>query len=248
MEDVSYWVFATLAAIAVGLGKGGVPAISAMAVPLFALAVNPIVAAGTLLPVYIASDIFGLYAYRRHFDRRVLGIMMLAMPIGVGIGWATASLVSEAAVTILVGVIGGVFALNYIFRRAADGPARPARFWPGLFWGTVSGFTSFVSHSGAPPYQVYAVPLKQEKLVFAGTVTISFAYINAIKLIPYAALGQLDIANLKISAVLAIPAILSVFLGLKLIKVVPEKLFFRLIIWGLLILSARLIYDGMTRL
>ena len=61
---------------------------------------------------------------------------------------------------------------------------------PGLFWGTIAGFTSFVSHSGGPPYQVYTLPLKMKRTVFAGTATIAFAYINAVKLIPYFFLGQ----------------------------------------------------------
>ena len=51
----------------------------------------------------------------------------------------------------------------------------------GLFWGVITGFTSFVSHSGGPPYQVYALPLKMTKTVFAGTSTIAFAIINAVK-------------------------------------------------------------------
>ncbi len=42
-----------------------------------------------LLPVYIVSDVVGLWAYRKHFDRRNLAILVPAMMIGVTIGWAT---------------------------------------------------------------------------------------------------------------------------------------------------------------
>jgi uncharacterized membrane protein YfcA len=124
-------------------------------------------------------------------------------------------------------------------------PAK-ARVLPGLFWGTVSGFTSFVSHSGSTPYQVYTLPLGMDKITFAGTVTIAFAYINLVKLIPYYALGQLSTGNLKIAFGLMIPAVLGVFVGVKLVKVMPEKLFFQIIIWALLILSTRLIWAGFT--
>ena len=41
------------------------------------------------------------------------------------------------------------------------------------------------SHAGAPPYQVYVLPLGLEKTVFAGTTTIFFAFVNAVKLVPY---------------------------------------------------------------
>ena len=34
-------------------------------------------AAGILLPVYVVSDVFGLIAYRRHWDRRVLATVVV---------------------------------------------------------------------------------------------------------------------------------------------------------------------------
>lgn len=60
-------------------------------------------AAGMLPPVYTVSDMFGLYAFRHAFDRRVLAILVPEAVVGIGLGWATASVVPEAAVTLLVG-------------------------------------------------------------------------------------------------------------------------------------------------
>lgn len=247
MDGLTFWFMATLAAFCMGMGKGGVPVITALAVPLMSLVMSPILAAGLLLPVFIVADMFGLYAYRRTFNARVLKIMIVALPIGVFIGWATSAYVSEGIVTLLIGLIGASFALTMILRNPVIAEPAKARVLPGLFWGTVSGFTSFVSHSGSTPYQVYTLPLGMDKITFAGTVTIAFAYINLVKLIPYYALGQLSAGNLKIAFGLMIPAVLGVFVGVKLVKVMPEKLFFQIIIWALLILSTRLIWDGFTR-
>jgi uncharacterized membrane protein YfcA len=248
MDGTLFWLVACIAAVCVGLGKGGVPGISAMAVPTLALVISPIAAAGLLLPVFIGSDVFGVIAYRKQFDRRVLKIMFAAMPIGVAVGWATVDYVSEAVVTILIGLIGTVFALSSLMKQNVEGSARPAKLGAGMFWGIISGFTSFVSHSGAPPYQVYTVPLKMPKMVFAGTVTIAFAYINVIKLIPYWALGQLSIENLRVTLLLMIPAVIGVFAGFALIKWAPEKRFYQAIIWVLLFVSLKLIWDGVGRL
>ena len=244
VEDLVFWALAGLAAVLVGLSKGGLPVVGMLSVPLMALVMSPVMAAGLLLPIYVISDMFGLWAYRHAFDKRVLAIMVPAMTIGVGIGWATASRVSEGWVTLLVGVIGAAFAANLLIRRGRVVAAKPADVAPGMFWGTVAGFTSFVSHAGAPPYQVYVLPLKLEKAVFAGTATIAFAYANAIKLIPYYALGQLSVASLKVAAILAVPASVAVFAGVRLVKIIPEKLFFQLISWTLLAISIKLIWDG----
>ena len=243
MEGTMFWVCAVAAAMLVGMGKGGMPVVGMLGVPVLSLAISPVTAAGLLLPVYVLSDMFGLYAYRHAFDRRVLAILMVGVTVGVGLGWATARITPEWLVTTLVGVIGAVFALRLLTRRGAVDP-RASRVVPGLFWGAVTGFTSFVSHSGAPPFQVYVLPLKLRKMVFAGTNTILFAYVNAIKLVPYWALGQFSLKNLEVAAMLMPPAALAVFAGVKLTRMVPEKLFFQVITWALLIVSMKLIYDG----
>jgi uncharacterized protein len=66
--------------------------------------------------------------------------------------------------------------------------------------GSLSGFTSFVSHAGAPPFQVYVMPQYLEPRIFAGTATIFFAAVNILKLPGYFLLGQLSSDNLNVSA------------------------------------------------
>jgi uncharacterized protein len=244
MDGTMFWIAAVVSAILVGMGKGGMPVVGMLAVPVLSLAISPVVAAGLLLPVYVVSDAFGLYAYRHAFDRRIVAIMAVGGTVGIGLGWATASLVPERAVTGLVGVIGLLFALNLILRRGPPAAAREAAVAPGLFWSTVMGFTSFVSHAGGPPFQVYVQPLRLSKAMFAGTNTVLFAYVNAVKLIPYFALGQINTASLKTAAVLAIPAAIAVFAGVRLVKVLPEALFFKLVTWALLAISLKLLWDA----
>lgn len=245
MDGMWFWTVALIASLFVGMGKGGLPVVGMLGVPVLSLAISPIAAAGLLLPVYVLSDMFGLYAYRKEFDRRVLAIVVPGMIFGVGLGWATAHIVPEWAVTTLVGLIGTVFALNALLRKPVDGPPRRAEVAPGVFWGTIAGFTSFVSHTGGPPYQVYTLPLRMTKTVFAGTSTIAFAIINAVKLVPYYFLDQLNPSNLKIALVLMPPAALAVFAGVRLVRWLPEKLFFQIVTWALLAVSLKLIYDGL---
>ena len=246
MEGTAFWLLAALAAVFVGMSKGGLPMAGTIAVPILALKISPVAAAGLLLPVYVISDMFGLYAYRKAFNARVLWIIGASATLGVGIGWATAAWVEERWVTLIVGLVGLAFVVTRVVQRRTRREAQPARLLPGLFWGTLTGFTSFVSHSGGPTYQVYTLPLKMSRVVFAGTSTIAFAYINAVKLIPYVALGQINLESLKIAAVLAVPAAAAVYLGVWLVKVMSEKLYFRLILGMLFVLSLKLVWDGIS--
>lgn len=245
-ETTLFWVVAMLAAALVGMGKGGLPVVGMLGVPVLSLVLPPVEAAGLLLPVYVLSDMVGIYAYRHEFSRRNLAILVPAGVFGVAVGWATASIVPERAVLALVGLIGGIFALRLLIPRKVAPEARPAALAPGLFWGTVMGFTSFVSHAGAPPFQVYVLPQRLPKAVFAGTTTIAFAAINAVKLLPYWAMGQLSAHNLHVAALLTLPAVVAVFAGLKLVRILPERLFFLLVTWTLLAVSLKLIADAVS--
>ena len=116
-NDTIFWLVATFAAIFVGLGKGGLPVVAALAVPSLSLFMSPIAAAGLLLPVYVVSDIFALIFYRKDFEYNVLKIGIFGMTIGVLIGWATAHIVIEWIVTLLIGLMGTVYALRLIFSK-----------------------------------------------------------------------------------------------------------------------------------
>ena len=245
MSGWEFWVVAVIAAVVTGIGKGGVAMVGALPVPVLSLVISPVAAAGLMLPVYVISDMFGLYAYRKEFDKRVLAITCSAMTIGVGLGWATAKLIPESYVTVLVGVISVAFALNQLFRRPVVASPKRAEIAPGLFWGTIAGFTSFVSHTGGPPYQVYTLPLGLKKVVFAGTSTIAFAYINALKLIPYYFLGQINLVSLETAVKLMPIAAAAVFFGVWVVKRLPEKLFFQIVTWSLLLIGIELIWKGL---
>src|SRR5690606_25824280 len=121
--------------------------------------------------------------------------------------------------------------------------ARKADVPGGVFWGLLTGLTSFVSHSGAPPFQMYVLPQHLPKLVFAGTSTILFAIVNAVKLVPYWQLQQFS--NLETSLGLWLfPAVLvGSFVGANLTRIMPDGPFFLLVQLTLFGLSLKLIAD-----
>jgi uncharacterized protein len=242
--NYSFWLLAGLSAFLVGASKGGLQLVGILAVPLLALVISPVMAAGLLLPIYIVSDVYGLWIYRKSYDPWNIKLLVPAATLGIGVGWATASITNEMWVKILVGVIGLAYCADAILKARRNLPPRPADVPRGLFWGAIAGFTSFVSHAGGPPYQMYVLPQRLEKMTYAGTTTIIFAIVNLLKLPPYYFLGQINIGNLKIAAALTPVAIIGAFLGYQLTKVLPEKLFYRVIEVALFLVSIKLIWDA----
>lgn len=252
VEGWAFWSVAILGALIVGFSKGGWSAIGNLSVPLLSLVMNPLAAAGLLLPVYLVSDWFGLWAYRHSFDRRVLAIMIPAGLIGVGLGWALIPWLDhdvpngELIITGIVGGIGTLFSLYMLLQHRPSEITREAKILPGLFWGALAGFTSYISHSGAPPYQTYVQPLRLDRLTFAGTTTILFAIINMSKLVPYWINGQIDLSSLHMVLYLSVPAIAGVFIGKLTVGLVSQKTFYKVITWALLVVSLDLVGKALT--
>ena len=244
LSDPAVVALAALAALLVGLSKGGLGLLGAIAVPVLALAISPVTAAALLLPIFVVSDMFGLWSYRREFDRRNLVILISAGVVGIAIGWATASIISERWVGLIIGIIGVSFCVNAWRQRHHVLQPRPADVPRGMFWGTLMGFSSFVSHSGGPPYQVYVLPQQLPKTVYAGTTTIVFAVVNAVKLVPYWALGQLSLHNLRTSAWLVPIAIAGTFAGVRLVRILPQKTYYVFVQTVLFLVSIKLIWDA----
>jgi uncharacterized membrane protein YfcA len=112
----------------------------------------------------------------------------------------------------------------------------------------VSGFTSFVAHVGGPPFQVYALPLRLDPKVLSGTTAIFFAITNAIKLVPYFALGQFDTTNLAASAVLMPLAPLATLAGAWLVRRMKPEVFYPLTYTTVGLIGAKLIWDAAQNL
>ncbi|KQV66126.1 sulfite exporter TauE/SafE family protein [Rhizobium sp. Root1220] len=206
--DPSFYYAAIPAVILVGLAKGGMgDALSLMGLPFLALVVSPVQAAAILLPILVFMDMISLLIWRRHGNWTTLKIMLPGALFGIAVGWATSALVPGNVLRVVIGVVTVLFCLRYFWSNFGPGagtatPPRGQRPLRATMWGSLSGYGSFVAHAGGAPFQIYALPLQMQPREYTGTSVRFFAVLNAVKLVPYFALGQLDTQNLATSATL----------------------------------------------
>ena len=245
ITDPWFYTLAIPAVLLVGLSKSGFGGgIAMIGVPLMALAISPIKAAAILLPILIVMDMIGLVAYRREFDRRALIILIPAAVIGIIVGWMAASIVSEAMVRLIVGLIALVFTLDHWMGQHTGKTRRPPGRVAGYFWGAVGGFTSFISHAGSAPLQMYLLPQRLSPVLYAGTSVVFFAAVNALKVVPYFALGLFSAENLATSIVLIPFAAIAMFVGIWLVRHVPAEPFYRIAYILVFVVALKLVWDG----
>ena len=225
-----------------GFGGG----IGLLSVPLMSLVMPPASAAAIILPLLLLMDAIGVWVYRRHWDRAALVVMLPAAMLGIALGTAAFGLLSDDAVRLLLGIVSVLFAGNWLGGGTQRlQPVRP-RPWLGALCGGLAGFTSTLAHAGGPPATLYLLPLRLDKTVFVGTMTMLFAAINLAKLPPYLGLGLFSAEVLGMCAVMAPLAALGMMLGIWLHRRVADSAFYRLCYAMVVIAGIKLVWDGIT--
>ena len=107
-----------------------------------------------------------------------------------------------------------------------------------------TGFTTTLIQIGAPPYYAFVLPQRMEKMLYVGTTVMFFAAANAMKIVPYTALGQFSTKGFATSLVLFPLAIAANYLGVYLVRVTPEKLFYQITNVLVLVLGLELTRQG----
>ncbi|WHS95308.1 sulfite exporter TauE/SafE family protein [Sinorhizobium kummerowiae] len=251
LPDIDFYLVAVPAVLLVGLSKGGMgEALSLMGVPILSMAVSPVQAAALLLPILIAMDIVSLWIWRKHGDRPTLVMLLPGALAGIVIGWATSAYVPRDALRLIIGLITVVFVLRYVYtlwrsRNGAPIQPKPQRAGPAALWGSFAGYGSFVAHAGGPPFQIYALPLKLAPREYTGTIVRFFAILNAVKLIPYFALGQLDLSNLKTSATLFPLAMVATACGAWIVRRMKPQIFYPFMYTMAFLAGSKLVWDGL---
>ena len=246
---LAFYPVAVIAILLTGISKGGFGVgAGGLAVPLMSIFIAPPEAAGIMLPILCAMDLFGAHAYRGRWSRTHLRVLLPGAIVGIGLGALAFGALSVNAVRLLLGLIAVTFALNKWFglaERFATRVAAPGRV-AGVFWGGAAGFTSTLAHAGGPPFAVYMLPQRLDKTLLAGTSVVFFLVVNYVKLVPYAFLGQLNPGNLAAALIFAPLAPLGVWLGVWLHRRISEQAFYGVSYALLFATGVKLIWDAIA--
>ncbi|MBJ7500784.1 MAG: sulfite exporter TauE/SafE family protein [Sphingopyxis sp.] len=236
------------AVILLGLAKGGLSGVGALATPLVALVLPPTIAAALLLPILIVQDVVSVWSFRKTWDGWVIAWMLPGAAAGIAAGYLYAERVDEAKLMAALGAITLAFGLYrlWVERGGRVVAASTSPGWVGSLFGVATGFTSQIAHAGGPPFQMWVTPRRLPHLVFVGTSSILFAAINWMKVPAYIALGAFPHEVLVAAALLMPLAIGSTLLTVRWLKRIDGARFYVIIYLLMVLLGAKLVWDGLA--
>ena len=247
-NDPSFIIAAVVAVVLLGLAKGGFSGLGALATPIMALTISPVLAAAILLPILIAQDVISVWAFRKSWDRAIVAWMLPGAIIGIALAYMLAASLSVSAVMGVLGAITFVFGAYRLWmeRGGRIVAASNSPGWVGSLFGMLAGFTSQIAHAGGPPFQMWVTPKKLPHVRFVGTSSVFFAIINLAKVPAFIALGEFDREVLTTALILMPLAIGSTLAGVWLVKRLDAARFYTIIYLLMIALGLRLVWAAFT--
>lgn len=232
-----------LSGLLIGMSKTGISGVGLMVVPLLANAFGGRPSVGLLLPILIFADVFAVTWYNRHAQwKHILRLLP----------WAFAGIISATLVgknisdqsfnkLLAVLVIGGIAIL--VWRDIRSGKLKiPKSRWFAGTMGLLGGFSTMIGNAAGPVMALYLLSMRLPKNVYIGTGAWFFFIVNLSKIPLHIWSWKTITMSSFLLDILMIPAIATgAFLGIWLVRLLPEK-FYRILVIVTTLLSALLLF------
>jgi uncharacterized membrane protein YfcA len=238
-----------VAAFASGMSKAGLAGVGMLGVTLTAMAMDGLASTGVVLPLLIFADVLAASTFRQHVQWAQ--IRRLAAPVAVGIvaGWALMLAFAgdpalRSSFRPIVGfIVLGMVALQLIRQRLphldAVLPQSAAFAWCA---GILTGFTTMVANAAGPVATIYLLILAMPKNQFVHTMAWLFLFVNLSK-VPFSIqLGLINGGSLALNLCQAPAVVAGLLTGKKLVEIIPQAAFQRLVLVLAAVSAAWLIF------
>ncbi|MDA0195052.1 MAG: sulfite exporter TauE/SafE family protein [Bacteroidetes bacterium] len=226
------WTIALTCAFIIGLSKGGVKGIAVVIVVGMVYVYGGRASTGIVVPLLIAGDIFAVIYYHRHAQWAYLIRFLPWMIIGVLLGvWFGNDLPEDIFKQGMAGIILFSAITMYVFDRMKIQKV-PSHWSFSGSMGLMAGFTTMVGNLAGGFTDLFFLAMRLPKNQFIGTGAWLFLIINVFK-VPFHVFvwKTITVESLMIGLYLLPAVLLGLFVGVKLVAVIKEAHYRKLIIF-----------------
>ena len=239
-----HWVLLMSSGLLIGMAKAGIKGMGMLTIPIMAAVFGGKPSAGLILPILSFADLFAVGYYNRHANWKYVWQLIPAAIIGVLLAVWVGQIIDDETFKSLMGwlIVGGLGLMIFLERRHLPSTIIDS-WWFGASFGILGGFSTMIGNAAGPVMAVYLLSTRIPKQTFIGTGAWFFLIINLVKW-PFHIFVWKTITWPTLALdVLTLPAIgLGVFLGIRIIRHLPEKAFRYFIIVMTFIIALRLIF------
>ena len=225
--SVATWLIALLGAFSLGFSKTGFPGLAMVNVLIMAELFGAKASVGIIVPLLVVCDLTVYPLFRRYSSWKELMPLLPPTFAGLIAGYFLLDHIDESTARKGIGLIVLLmFALQLVRLRFGQALARLPKS-VGFRWGSgmMIGTSTIMANAAGPVFSIYALVEKMTKETFLGLGARCFLLVNILKLPLVASLDLIDANSLKIT-LFVLPGIFAgIFIGRKIIQLIPQKLF-----------------------
>ena len=240
--SAEHWTMLIMVALFIGMSKVGIYGLGMLAAPLLAGMFGGRVSAGLLLPMLSMADIIAVIYYNRHASWPHLWKLFPFAASGVIVAIWVGAVIDDSTFKMLMGIfiLGGIPVMIWRERMKNARPL-PGNWWTGSFFGITGGFSTMIGNTAGPIMSLYLLAMQLPKNVLIGTGAWFFLVINLFK-IPFHILiwETVTITSFSVNLMMLPVIVLGGILGIRLVRIIPEKPFRWLVIIMTTLASVRL--------
>ena len=237
------WVLLGVSGLLIGMSKTGISGVGLMVVPLLANAFGGRASVGLLLPILIFADVFAVTWYNRHAQwKHILRLLPWAFA-GIILATLVGKSISDQTFNRLLAalVIGGITLLIWRDIRSDQIKVPQSRWFAGGL-GLLGGFSTMLGNAAGPVMALYLLSMRLPKNSYIGTGAWFFFIVNLSKVPLHIWSWKTITVDSVLLDIMVIPAIAAgAFLGIWLVRLLPEK-YYRLLVIATTLLSALLLF------
>ena len=207
------------------MAKTGVAGVGMLIVPILATIFGGKSSAGILLPMLSMADVFAVSYYHRHAEWKYILKLLPSTIVGVLVGLFVGNIVNDQQFKVMMGVIilAGLIIMVWRERKNVDA-AIPHNWLFSSIAGLLGGFSTMIGNAAGPVMAVYLLSMMLPKNSFIGTGAWFFLIINLFK-IPFhiTVWKTIDLNTFTLDLAMFPAIMIGAFLGIKVVKIIPEK-------------------------
>lgn len=241
METTILQIGATIiCAVLVGFSKTGVPTLGISVAAIMASIYPARESVGILTPILITGDIIAIVYYRKAVVWKYLVVLLPWVFGGIVVGFIVLGLISNGALSVLIGSLVMLLILLFLcqgrLEKAMNFSFSKSHAVNGLL-GVLAGFTTMIGNAAGSIMSIYLLSKGINKTAFVGTNAFFFFIVNLIK-VPFTVyLGLITPKTLELNAWMIPLVVIGAVIGLKVLPLIPQKLF-QAIILSMAVLGA----------
>ena len=226
-HSLTAYMLGGTAALLMGLGKTGLPGAAMPAVLLMVEAFpdDAKASVGAMMPAILLGDLFAVAWFRRHAQWSKLWGLSPYVAVGMVLGALVLGRTTGNELRPILGWMVAAFLVIEVCRQCFRWETLSDQRWFVATTGLVAGFGTMVGNAAGPVMTIYLLSSGLSKTQFIGTCAWFYFIVNLSKLPVLSGLGMLTTDTLAFGLIVACLVPFGSFLGIWLLRIIPQRPF-----------------------